>query len=465
MEAATPLRQPHVRTAGDRLVVDALVVQDECAVRLVREREEGGDDPVKAVVDAIEIGARVLDREQAGANADFVKSEFDKVSREVETAFTDRAKEVAEQLGQKVDEAFGPESGHLTKALERHFGDDSDAAVQNRVRDVLNDVMAKSREELLRQFSSADGQNPLADFKAGTLRQLREAGERQDTNLKALNDQLSALKIELEGLRGDKQKVEEVEEEREKGTAKGRVFEDAVAEALERIADAQGDSCDAVGDQPGATGKKGDVIVEVDACSGPTRGRIVFEAKKSNLASKPKAWQYLDAALEQRDADFAVLVVPTEDHLPPKTRPLREYNGDKLLVAWDPEDETTLSLEVAYSLARARVLLTRGGDDGVDSEAIRDAVDRALAVVDDAKRIKTHLTGATKNIDGARDLLVSIEDRVRSYLREIEDLAAAGLGDAEGEPAADAEAATGVEDEPAADADVPVEIPGQERLV
>src|ERR687883_193825 len=135
MEAATPLRQPHVRTVGDRVVVDGVVVQDECAVRLVREREETGDDPVKAVVDAIEIGARVLDREQAGANADFVRSEFDKVSREVETAFVERAKEVAEELGKKVDETFGPESGHVTKALERHFGDESSAAVQHRVRD------------------------------------------------------------------------------------------------------------------------------------------------------------------------------------------------------------------------------------------------------------------------------------------------------------------------------------------
>jgi len=38
MEAATPLRQPHVGTIGNRLVVDGLVVEDECAVRLVRER-------------------------------------------------------------------------------------------------------------------------------------------------------------------------------------------------------------------------------------------------------------------------------------------------------------------------------------------------------------------------------------------------------------------------------------------
>src|SRR5919108_4313724 len=110
MEAATPLRQPHVRTIGDRLAIDGLVVHDECAVRLVREREEAGEDPVRAVIDAVEIGARVLDREQAGANADFVRGEFERTAREVDSAFTERAKEVAEDLGKRLDEAFGAES-------------------------------------------------------------------------------------------------------------------------------------------------------------------------------------------------------------------------------------------------------------------------------------------------------------------------------------------------------------------
>ena len=453
MEAATPLRQPHVRTLGDRLAVDALVVQDECAVRLVREREEAGDDTTKVVVDAIEIGARVLDREQAGANADFVRSEFDKASREVETVFTDRAREVAEQLEKQIDAVFGEESGQLTKALERHFSDDSSAAVQNRMREILAEATAKLREDMLKQFTSADGNNPLAEFKERTVEVLREASERQDVRMKGVEERMTAMAVELQALRDEKQRIEEVDAERERGTAKGRDFEEAVADALERIADVQGDACDAVGDLPGATGKKGDVVIEVDACRGPTRGRIVFEAKDSRV-TKPKAWAYLDAALDQRDADFAVLVVPSEDELPAKTRPLREYNGDKLLVAWNPDEDSTLALEVAYSLARARVLLVRGGGDEVDADAIRDVVERALDVVDDAKRIKTHLTGATKNIDGARGVLEEIESRVRTYLREIEDLAAA----AEPEPPVP-------DDEPEPSPDLPVEIEGQERLV
>src|SRR3954452_9120066 len=60
MEAATPLPFAQVRVVGERLYVDGLVVDDECAVRLVKE----SDDPASLVTDAVEIGARVLDREQ-----------------------------------------------------------------------------------------------------------------------------------------------------------------------------------------------------------------------------------------------------------------------------------------------------------------------------------------------------------------------------------------------------------------
>jgi hypothetical protein len=95
MEAATPLRKPSVRTVGDRVAVDGLVVEDEATLRLVREREEANEDTVKLILDAIGIGARVLDREQAGANAEAVKAEMDRAARELNDEFAERARAVA----------------------------------------------------------------------------------------------------------------------------------------------------------------------------------------------------------------------------------------------------------------------------------------------------------------------------------------------------------------------------------
>ena len=126
----------------------------------------------------IEIGARVLDREAAGANADFVRGELEKVTREAEQALGERTREVSEALARKVDEAFGAESGHVTKALERHFSDDSSAAVQNRVRQVVAEALGQVQQSIVRQFSSADAQNPLAEFKQGVVRSVHQAAAR-----------------------------------------------------------------------------------------------------------------------------------------------------------------------------------------------------------------------------------------------------------------------------------------------
>lgn len=418
MEAATPLHQLSIRTVGERVLVDGLVVDDPGAVALVRERDEAGEDPAGLLLDAIAIGARVLAREQAGANAEFVKSEFEKVSREVEVAFADRARGVSEALARQVDEAFGPESGHLTKALQRHFSDESAGAVQHRVKAVVDEVMARSRDDLLRQFSAADGRNPLADFKSGALQMIRQAGDRQDANLRALLDKLAALERDLQGLRDERAKHVEVEAERERGTAKGRTFEEHVSDALDALACAQGDGCEAVGDVKGATRKTGDVVVAVEGARGAAQGRIVFEAKTGRL-SRPKAVEELDRARAERDADFAVLVVPTEEQSPAGLRPLREYNGDKLIVCFDPDDGSTLALEVAYALARARVLLRRGDADGVDTGKLAELVERAAGALDDARKVKLSLTGARTSIETARELLEAMERRVREHLTAI----------------------------------------------
>ncbi|TML36194.1 MAG: hypothetical protein E6G29_05850 [Actinobacteria bacterium] len=431
MEAATPLRHAHVGIFGDRLVVDGLVIDDECAVRLVRERAEAGDDAAKVVADAVEIGARILEREQAGANADFVRAEFERTAHEVESGFSERAKQVADELGRKVDEVFGPESGHLSKALQRHFSDESDVAVQNRVRDALTEVTARLREDLLKQFASGDEHNPLGDFKQSVVRMLQDAAQRQDGNLGRLEERMTALHLQLQSLRDEQVKHEELDAERERGTAKGRTFEEAVFAAIGSIAAAQGDDCDAVGDLMGATRKTGDVVVDVDACRGPARGRIVFEAKHSKL-SKPKAFEELDRAMRERDADFAVMVVPAEDSLPARTRPLHEYNGDKLLVAYEPDGDDRLALEVGYSLARARVLMTRGDGEGLDAAAVSEAVERTLGALEDVRRIKQQLTGAENGIDRARSILDDMAARVRSLLEQIDELVTAGTPDDDG---------------------------------
>jgi hypothetical protein len=164
-------------------------------------------------------------------------------------------------------------------------------------------------------------------------------------------------------------------------------------------------------------------VVGIDACSGPARGRIVFEAKTAKL-SRPKAFEELDEAMQQRDANFGVLVVPTEEKVPAKMVQLREYNGDKLIVTFDPETDGTIALELAYSLARARVLMSKSESEGIDASAVRHTVERALNAMEQVRRVKSQLTGAKTSIDNANSILEEMAGHVREQLREIDRLVA-----------------------------------------
>src|ERR671916_723035 len=404
MEAATPLRRTRVHALMSRLIVEHLVVDDPVAAELVRVRM------------------------QAGASVEVLRTDLEKASREVEERLGATSEQVVTELRTRLEEAFGPEQGHVTKVLDRHFGADSTSAVQHQVRTAVAELLAESRERLFRQFSSAEESNPLAAFQRHAVAAIRQSSDQQHAHLREMNQRIGALQLEITKLQAEKEKALEVAAEHDRSTAKGRPYEEAVFDAVDAIARGRGDDCDAVGDQPGSGGRKSDVIVGVDGCAGPPRARIVFEAKNSYVP-KNKAVAELDAALEQRDADYGVWVVPSEELLPGRGAQLREVNGDKLFVVYDPEDGARLGLEVAYSLARARTLIAKADGDGLDAGALRTELERALAAMDDVRRIKSQLTAATGGIDSARKILDEMADRVRGHLHQIDALVVAGTGD------------------------------------
>ncbi len=420
MEAATTLHPSRVTVVGDRVLVDGLVVDDQRAVDLVRASE----DPEGTLLRAIETGARVIDREQAGATVEVYRADLEKATREAEAALEKRADAVADGFAKRFDAAFG-EDGALSRELQRLFGDESSVAVQHRIKAVLEQVTRDGREQLVKQFSSSDASNPLADFKTGVLNVTKQ----QVDELVAMREQVVELKGEVQKLQAEREKASEVAAEHDRSTAKGRPYEEAVFDALDAIAGAHGDLAEAVGDEAGTGGRKGDVVIGLDGCAGPARARIVVEAKNSQVSRKA-ALEYLDEAMAQRDAAFGIWVVPSDETLPARTVPLREVNGDKLFVVYDPEGEMSrLGLQLAYSLARARVLMARGGAEGLDGAALRAEVERALMVLDDERRVKAQLTTANNGIEAARKIVESMAAVVRGHLQEIDRMVGEAGGD------------------------------------
>src|SRR5206468_876535 len=136
-------------------------IRDECAVRLISEAEE----PAKIVADAVEIGARVLDRELTGAGAEAIKVEMAEASRR----FTERAKLLADRMDEKVTEVFGAEDGDLARLMAKHFGDESNVAVQHRIKTLLGEVQQQMREDLRKQLTADSDDNPIMAIQKASL--------------------------------------------------------------------------------------------------------------------------------------------------------------------------------------------------------------------------------------------------------------------------------------------------------
>jgi hypothetical protein len=427
-----PLRASSVEIRDGAVFIDGLLVQDRTLVELIERRLEvdlSADDTVR---DALEIGARVLDREATRAEVDFVKHEFERMSSDVESAFTDRAEETAKQLQEQFEHFLGEDGGALAEVLDahadetaeliaQHFGEDRNTAVQHQLREVVSKLLTESRQELVRQFSAEDGHNPLSDFKAAIVREVKRAGEAHEK----LIEKLTQLEGEVKRLHDATEAEADLAAERERGTGKGRAFEQQAFDLLEQMAAARGDVAHHVGDERSAAGgKKGDIVIEVDAASGPARARIAIDAKDEKL-SKNKAWGELNAALEERDARFAILVVASEEKVPAGREPLHEYEGNKMIVPLDKETLDARALELAYRYARCRCLMTSERELQIDAPGVRDAADEALSALRDAQKVRASLTGATKGVDGARDALDAMVLRVEASLARIESLIAA----------------------------------------
>ena len=337
----------------------------------------------------------------------------------MQVEFADKARTIAEFFEKQFAEVFGESDGQLARELERRFGDGSSVSVQNRVREAVAETLTRSREELVRQFSAADDRNPLADFKSAAVRSIEEAAKRSDATQLALLQKLGAVEKELQALRDEKEKLEELEAERERGTAKGRSFEEAVFGAVDALALAQGDVAEAVGDVTEATGKVGDIVVALDACNGPARGRVVVEAKDRKLSkpgalerARPRDGRALGRLRRARGAHRGGAAVEARAAARVQRRQARGGARSRA------------------GHARARARLPPGPRPRADEalgrrrhrrrRAARHHRARAWRRSTDERKIKMQLTGAKRGISTAYELVEAMAERVRGHLQEID---------------------------------------------
>jgi hypothetical protein len=410
-----------VRALDDRLVIERLTIDDAGVARVVREQAERGRGTTETVARAVEIGARVIDNEGTAANVDYVR-------RELQSGLGELNKELSSTL------TVGNED--LAERIAAAFGSDRRDSVQQQIKEIVTAATDRQRLELTRLLSAEDKSNPLVAVQARMGRAIVESDERHRQEMGQLRDahakesrttqhRVAELKEQIARLLERQEGDELLAEAEAAGTRKGRTFEERVHAAIERIAEARGDSAHHVGDERGDGGsKKGDTIVEIGAAEGKPVGRIVFEDKDDQL-SRNKAWEELNAAMAERHADFAVLVVAGEENIPAKREQLVEYEGNKVIVAVDPELPDELGLDLAYRYARLRVLTSRDRALQVDAGSVRDAAEAARSALKRAQSVRLALTNVDKSSAKAREGVEGIVADVESELARIEALVGA----------------------------------------
>ena len=416
-----------VRALGGRLVIESLTVEDERAAHLVRERQQLGKPAADTVRKAIEIGSRVLDSEETAANVDYVRRELEAGLGELDRRLGGTLEEGAEAVAEQIAVTFGAERND---------------SVQAQIKEIVSAETRQQREALLATLTAEDGSNPLIAIQARLGKAMLDAEERHRkeverlreshrTEGRAMQGQVAELRKEISLLLEREDADQRVALEAERGTAKGRSFEDAVHALIEEIAAAHGDAAHHVGDTSSeAGGKKGDTVVEFGGAVGPPLATVVFEAKNKRL-SKNDAWTELNSCMGERDAVYAVLVVAGDDKLPKGLDELTEYQGNKIIAVVDRESPDPLALRLIYRYVRTRVLAASHDSLEVDAAGVRDAAEEATAQLKRANRVRKSLTNVTSCAEAAREEFDSMLVDVERCLVRIESLVAAAALEAE----------------------------------
>ena len=254
-ESQLPIEPPDqegtVRLVDDRLVIEGLTVADEQTARVIRERAAAGEEPAKVVRRTIEIGARVLDREETAVEVDYVRREFEHLTHAHRETVEEQYREAVERIEEGLTRALGDDEapGALSAALESHsdqlaemiagtFGEDREGAVQAQIKRILDE----RDEQFVRRLAADDERNPLNPLLAGLrtwTKERREDQDARDEKLELKLDELLGKAAELAGLDQGREALDQAEQA---GTRKGRSFEERVDAALERIAATRGDA-------------------------------------------------------------------------------------------------------------------------------------------------------------------------------------------------------------------------------
>jgi hypothetical protein len=311
--------------------------------------------------------------------------------------------EEIERNEEEVEKKFG-DDGDVPRIFENHLGQDG------------------TLKEHIEEAFSEDG-----PFKERLDEELGENGERiqkaldPDTEGTPTYRLQQSLQAQIERLRDKIEGEDSKEELRQRTTLKGDDFEDTVKNILADLVYGTSNEMEFTGETIGEIGdrKVGDFVVILN----DTGQRIVVEAKSESGYTQPRIKRELEEAIENRDADYGIIVFESESYIPDKVGYFHEFDSERLCVALSEDEDDEVEpgfLRIAYNWASTRAVQGYA-DTGTafDPETVQEAVGEVKDTIDRFSTIRkktTSIRGTANDID---DELDEIESEVKSELTEI----------------------------------------------
>lgn len=399
-----------------------LQITDKDILELIFSYPEDKRETV--ILRALKIGLIALKDVQTIGNIDYVKNEFLKFKTDIEKEFlilkqefADKLKETDEIIKKELENKFNPQTGILNQVLEKYLGEggklsdlfdeEKNTSAIGRIKQIFSDYFDTDASKVVRLLDPNNHESPLSSLK------------------KDLTERLFNLEKEIKAIGAAKQAVKE---EAEKGTQKGLEYEQLVYQEIEKIASILGDSCLPVGNEQGLifNNKTGDIVVSLNPSqTGGANLKIVFECKDKEM-SLQKFLEELDEAKKNRGALLSVGVISRKEILKGVNGAIgvfREYPNDKSICYFDKENLDATALEIAYKLARTRLLLglkvKEMKSDSIDVEGVKILIEETVRKLNEFSSIKSTLSKATTAIDLAKSDLDKIKDELQEKLENI----------------------------------------------
>ena len=380
------------------------------------------------ILKALKVGLIALRDIETVGNVDYVEKEFQKFKGDLDKEFvllkdefSLKLKETDDLIKDKLKGSFDPETGIMPQVLERYLGEggklsdlfdeENNTSAVAKIKNILASYFDEEASTVVRLLDPSNPKSPLHNFK------------------QEITERLIAIEKEI---MAKESASEATKTEAEKGTQKGFEYETVVFSEVEKIGRIFGDTCVPTGKEVGLVldSKLGDTVVTLNQSNtGGATMKIVFEAKDKEMYLS-SLLEELDGAKKNRGASAGIAVISSREMLKDVNKTVgmfRDYANSRTICVLDKETFDPIAIEVAYKLARAKLLLSlqvkEMKAESIDIVAINTLIDEITKQLTEFSTIKSTLTKASNAIVGAQTQIDSMKADLSSKLEELSEKA------------------------------------------